>query len=157
MSNCGTWLEPRGADNKIYWPLAWMSKRQCSIKTLTCESEMTNLATALESEDLLILKLLELAHGKPFKLRCLEDNTKFLQAAETSYSAALHQFLRKKRTSTGVVHEILSGKVSISCFTRRCLPKRETCFSKRLDPIACEPALTLINLVRPNVLSFKVV
>ena len=132
MSNSCTWLEPRGADNKIYWPLAWTSKRQCSIKTLTCESEMTNLATALESEVLLILELLEQAHGKPFKLRCLEDNTQFFQAAETGDSAALQQFLRKKRTSTGVVHEILSEKISISCFTRRCLPKRETCFPNGL-------------------------
>ena len=71
---------------------------------------MTNLAAALKSEVLLMLELLEQALGRPFRLRCLEENTQCPQALETGDQAALRQFLRKKRISTGVVHEIFLEK-----------------------------------------------
>ena len=35
-----------------------------------------------------MMELLEHALGRPIRLRCLENNTQCLQAAETGYSAA---------------------------------------------------------------------
>ena len=71
---------------------------------------MISLATALKSEVLPMLELLEQALGRPVRLRCLEDNTQCPQAAETGYSAALRNLPRTERISIGVVHEIFSEK-----------------------------------------------
>ena len=79
-----------------------LEKRQGSTASSTCEAEMISLATALKSEVLPMLKLLEQALCKPVRLRCLEDNIQCIQAAETGYSAALRHLPRKERISVGV-------------------------------------------------------
>ena len=84
-STSGFWLELRSADDKRCWPPAWKSKRQGSTASSTCEAEMISLATALKSEVLPMLELLEQALGRPVRLRCLEDNTQCIKAAETGY------------------------------------------------------------------------
>ena len=153
-STSGLWLEMRSADDKRCWPLAWKSKRQGSTASSTCEAEAISLATALKSEVLPMLGLFEQALGRPVRLRCLEDNTQCLQAAETSYSAALRHLPRTERISVGVVrdrknrHELVYQETS---------SHKGDMFTKRLDPSAFERALTLINLVRPDGSAFKVV
>ena len=71
---------------------------------------MISLATALKAEVLPMMGLLEHALGRPIRLRCLEDDTQCLQAAETGYSAALRHLPRTERISVGVVHETCSEK-----------------------------------------------
>ena len=66
----------------------------------------------LKSEFLPMLELLEQALCRPVRLRCLEDNTQCLQAAETGYSAALRHLPGTGRISVGVVHETFSDNVS---------------------------------------------
>ena len=44
---------------------------------------------ALKSDVLPMLELLEQGRCRPVRVKCLEDNTQCLQAAETSYSATL--------------------------------------------------------------------
>lgn len=80
------------------------------------------------------MELLEQSLGRPVQLRCLEDNTQCLQAAETGYSAVLRHLPRTERISVGVVHET---------------------FSEKSHQIAFERALTLINLVRPDGSKYK--
>ena len=87
-STSGLWLESQSADDKICWPLARKSKRQGSTASSTCEAEMINLTTALKSQVLPMLELLEQALGSPVRLRCLENNTQCIQIADTCYSAA---------------------------------------------------------------------
>ena len=82
-STSGLWLELRSEDGRRCWPLSWRCKRQGSTASSTCEAEMISLATALKAEVLPMMELLEHALGRPVKLRCLEDNTQCLQAAET--------------------------------------------------------------------------
>ena len=93
---------------------------------------MISLATALKSEVLPMLELLEQALGRPVRLRCLEDNTQCIQAADTGYSAALRHLPRTERISLGVVHDFFRKKTSMSWSTRRRLPTRETCSRKGL-------------------------
>ena len=88
-STSGLWLELRSEGGKRCWPLSWRSKRQGSTGSSTCEAKMISLATALKAEVLPMMELLEHALGRPILLRCVEDNTQCLQAAETGYSAVL--------------------------------------------------------------------
>ena len=117
---------------------------------------MISLATALKSEVLPMLELLEQALCRPVKLRCLDDNTQCLQAAETGYSAALRHLPRTERISIGVVHESFSDKDRHELVYQEASSHKGDMFTKRLDPSAFERALTLINLVRPDGSSFKV-
>ena len=98
-STFGLWLELGSADDNRCWPLAWKSKRQGSTASSTCETEMISLATALKSEFLPMLELLEQALCRPVRLRCLEDNTQCIKAAETGYSAALRHLPRTEQRS----------------------------------------------------------
>ena len=109
-STSGLWLELRSADDKRCWPRAWKSKRQGSTASSTCEAEMISLARALKAEVLPMLELLEQALCRPVRLRCLEENTQCLQAAETGYSAALRHLPRTERISVDVIHETFSEK-----------------------------------------------
>ena len=97
------------------------------------------------------MELLEHALGRPILLRCLEDNTQCLQAAETGYSAALRHLPRTERIATGVVHEIFSERSDQhELVYQETSSHKGDMFTKRLDPNAFERALTLINLVRPD-------
>ena len=126
-STSGFWLELRSEDGKRCWPLSWRSKRQGSTASSTCEAEMISLATALKAEVLPMMELLEHALGRPIRLRCLEDNTQCLQAAETGYSVALKHLPRTERISAGVVHDFVPRRTGMSWSTKRRLPTRETC------------------------------
>ena len=155
-STSSLWLELRSADDKRCWPLVWKSKRQGFTASSTCEAEMISLATALKSEVLLMLELLEQALCRPVRLRCLEYNTQCLQAAETGYSAALRHLTGTERISVGVVHETFSDKDRHELVYQETSSHKGDMFTKRLDPSAFERALTLINPVHPDGSSFKV-
>ena len=155
-STSGLWLEFRSEDGKRCWPLSWRSKRQGSTASSTCEAEMISLATALKAEVLPMMELLEHALGRPIRLRCLEDNTQCLQAAETGYSAALRHLPRTERISVGVVHETFSEKSDQHELVYQGTSSHKgEMFTKRLDPNAFERALTLINLVHPDGSKYK--
>ena len=154
-STSGLRLELRSADDKRCWPLAWKSKRQGSTASSTCEVEMVSLATSLKAEVLPMMELLEQALCRPVRLRCLEDNTKCLQAAETGYSAALRHLPRTERISVGVVHETFSDKDLHELVYQETFSHKGDMCTKRLDPNAFERALTLINLVRPDGSKYK--
>ena len=150
-STSGLWLELQSADGKRCWPLAWRSKRQGSTASSTCEAEMISLATALKAEVLPMMELLEHALGRKIRLRCLEDNTQCIQAAESGYSAALRHLPRTERISVGVVHELFSEKSDQhELVYQETSSHKGDMFTKRLDPCAFERAMTLINLVRPS-------
>ena len=155
-STSGLWLELRSEDGTRCWPLSWRSKRQGSTASSTCEAEMISLATALKAEVLPMMELLEQSLGRPVQLRCLEDNTQCLQAAETGYSAVLRHLPRTERISVGVVHETFSEKShQHELLYQETSSHKGDMFTKRLDPIAFERALTLINLVRPDGSKYK--
>ena len=137
--------------------LAWKSKRQGFTASSTCKAEAISLATALKSEVLPMLELLEQALGRPVRLRCLEDNTQCLQAAETGYSVALRYLPRTEQISLGVVHEIISERIRHELVYQETYYHKRDIITKRFEPNAFERALTLINLVRPNGSAFKVV
>ena len=120
------------------------------------EADMISLATELKAEVLPMLGLLEQTLCRPVRLRCLQDNTQCLQAAETGYSAALRHLPRTERISVGVVHEISSDKDLHGLVYQETSSHKGDMFTKRLDPSAFERALTLINLVRPDGSTFKV-
>ena len=155
-STSGLWLELRSEDGKRCWPLSWRSKRQGSTASSTCEAEMISLATALKAEVLPMMELLERALARPVKLRCLEDNTQCLQAAEIGYSPALRHLPRTERIAVGVVHEIfMDGDGQHELVYQETSAHKGDMFTKRLDPCAFERALTLINLVRPDGTKYK--
>ena len=155
-STSGLWLELRSEDGTRCWPLSWRSKRQGSTASSTCEAEMISLATALKAEVLPMMELLEQALGRPVQLRCLEDNTQCLQAAETGYSAVLRHLPRTERISVGVVHETFTEKShQHELLYQETSSHKGDMFTKRLDPITFERALTLINLVRPDGSKYK--
>ena len=154
-STSGLWLDLRSAGDKRCWPLAWRSKRLGSTASSTCEAEMISLATSLKAEVLPMMELLEHALGRPIRLRCLEDNTQCLQAADTGYSAALRHLPRTERISIGVIHEIFSEKDRHELVYQETSSHERDMFTKRLDPNAFERALTLINLVRPDRSKYK--
>ena len=101
------------------------------------------------------MELLEHALGRPIRLRCLEENTQRLQAAETGYSAALRHLPRTERISVGVVHETSSEKDRQELVYQEMSSHRGDVFTKRLDPNAFERALTFVNLVRPDGSKYK--
>ena len=155
-STSGLWLELRSEDGTRCWPLSWRSKRQGSTASSTCEAEMISLATALKAEVLPMMELLEQSLGRPVQLRCLEDNTQCLQAAETGYSAVLRHLPRTERISVGVVHETFTEKShQHELLYQETASHKGDMFTKRLDPVAFERALTLINLVRPDGSKYK--
>ena len=117
---------------------------------------MISLATALKAEVLPMMELLEQSLGRPVQLRCLEDNTQCLQAAETGYSAVLRHLPRTGRISVGVVHETFTEKShQHELLYQETASHKGDMFTKRLDPVAFERALTLINLVRPDGSKYK--
>ena len=111
---------------------------------------MISLATSLKAEALPMMGLLGQALCRPVRLRCLEDNTQCVQAAETGYSAALRHLPRTERISAGVIHETFSDKDLHELVYQETSSHKGDMFTKRLDPNAFECALTLINLVRPD-------
>ena len=90
-STSGLRLELMSADDKRCWHLAWNSKRKGSTASSTCEAETISLATALKSEVLPMLELLEQALCRPVRLRCLENNTQSLQEADTGCRKLRHR------------------------------------------------------------------
>jgi hypothetical protein len=149
-STSGLWLELQSQDGHRSWPLAWRSKRQGSTASSTCEAEMISLATALKSEVLPMLELLEAALGREMRLICLEDNTQCIQAATTGYSAALRHLPRTERISVGVVHEIFESSPAYELKYQATAEHKGDMFTKRLEPNTFERALKMINLVRPD-------
>ena len=154
-STSGLWLEIRSEDRKRCWPLSWRSKHQGSTASSTCEAEMISLATALKAEVLPMMELLEHFLGRPVRLRCLENNTQCLQAAEIGYSAVLGHLPRTERISVGVVHKIFSEKSDQHELIYQETSSHKGDITKRLEPNAFERALTLVNLVRPDGSKYK--
>ena len=117
---------------------------------------MISLAAALKAEVLPMMELLEHFLGRPVRLRCLEDNTQCIQAAEIGYSAFLRHLPRIERISVGIVHEAFSEKSDQhELVYQETSSHKENMFPKRLDPNAFERALTLINLVCPDGSKYK--
>ena len=117
---------------------------------------MISLAAALKAEVLPMMGLLGHSLGRPIRLRCLEDNTQCLQAAETGYSGVLRHLPRTQRISVGVVHETFSEKSDQhELIYQGTSSHKGDMFTKRLDPNAFERVLTLINLVRPDGSKYK--
>ena len=102
-----------------------------------------------------MMELLEHALGRPIRIRCLEDNTQCLQAADTGYSATLSHLYRTERISVGVVHKTSSEKDRHELVYQETSSHKGDMFTKRIDPNAFERALTLINLVRPDGSKYK--
>ena len=101
-----------------------------------------------------MLELLEHALDRPLRLRCLEDNTQCIQAADTGYSAAL-RLPRTERISIGVVHNSFSEKDRHELVYQKTFSHKRDMFTKRLHPNAFEHVLTLISLVRPDGSKYK--
>ena len=104
-----------------------------------------------------MIELLEQALCRSVRLWRLENNTQCFQVTETVYSAALRHLPRTEWISLGVVHEVFSEKDQHELVYQETSSHKGDMFTKRLDPSAFERALTLINLVRPDGSSWKVV
>ena len=139
------------SDGLRSWPLGWKSKRQGSTASSTCESEVISATTALKTDALPMLDLLESALGRTVHLQCREDNTQCIQAAETGYSKALGHLSRTERISLGVLHEVFveqtAGSANIQY--QETASHKGDMFTKRLDPGPFEEALKRINLLPP--------
>ena len=111
---------------------------------------MISLATSLKAEVLRMMGLLEQALCRLVRLRCLKDNTQYLQAAGTGYSAALRHLLRTGRISVGVVHETFSYKDLHELVYQGTSFYKGDMFTKRQDPNVFERSLDVDRSCAPG-------
>ena len=149
ISTSSLWVELQSADVKGCWPIAWLSKRQGSTASSTCEAETISMATALKSEALPLLELFSEALNRKVMLECREDNTQCISAVKSGYSAALRHLPRTERIPVGVISETFATDDCRIVYQESALHKGDV-FTKRLAPALFETAIEWLGLRRPT-------